>query len=80
MCQHSSDFLKNLLPTLICKIKARASDWTEEGKVRLKVEREKKEVWEKERMTEEEVEGKGSRSVWPGGTSSYKSSHRWERW
>jgi hypothetical protein len=30
------------------------------GKVELKVEREKKEAWERERMTEEEVEGKQS--------------------
>ena len=31
---------------------------------------------ERERMTEEEVEGKQSRSTWPGETTSYKGSHR----
>jgi hypothetical protein len=33
----------NLLPTLICKIKARASDWAYKGKVELKVGREEEE-------------------------------------
>ena len=67
-----------MLPTLIYKIKARASDWAEEGKAELKVVREKKEG-EGERRTEEEVEGKQSRSTWPGETTSYKGSHRWGR-
>jgi hypothetical protein len=41
-------------------------------------------VWERrgvrgrERKTGEEVEGKWSRSTWPGETSSYKGSHSWE--
>jgi hypothetical protein len=55
---------------LICKIKARASDWAEEGKVELKVGREKKEVWEREKTKEEEVEGNRSRSTWHGETTS----------
>jgi hypothetical protein len=62
------------LPTLICKIKSRVSDWAEEGKVKLKVRREKKVVWEREMMAQEEVEGEQSRSMWPGETQ------RWGRW
>ena len=46
----------------------------------LKVGREKKEVLERERMTEEVVEGKLSKNTWPGETKSYKGSHRWGRW
>jgi hypothetical protein len=41
--------------------------------------REKKEG-EGERRTEEEVEGKQSRSTSPGETASYKGFHRWGRW
>ena len=37
----------NLLPTLTCKIKARASDWAVEGKVELKSLGEKEERREK---------------------------------
>jgi hypothetical protein len=29
---------------------------------------------------EEEVEGKWSRSTWPGETTTYKGSHIWGRW
>lgn len=42
-------------------------------------EREEGGVGERERMTEEEVEGKQSTSTWPGETTSYKGSHRWGR-
>jgi hypothetical protein len=35
---------------------------------------------ERERTTEEEVEGKWSRSTWPGETASSKGSPRWGRW
>ena len=31
-------------------------------------------------MTEEEEEGKWSRSMWPEEATSYKGSHRWERY
>jgi hypothetical protein len=31
-------------------------------------------------MMEEEVEGKFSRSMWPGETTSYKGSHRRGSW
>lgn len=48
----------------------------EGGKVELKVEGEK----ERERGTEEKVEGKWSRSMWPGEMASSKGSHRWLRW
>ena len=47
-----------------------------EGKVELKVLGEK----ERERMTEEEEEGKWSRSTWPGETASYKESFICGRW
>jgi hypothetical protein len=36
-------------------------------------------VWERERMTEEEVEGKHNRSMWPGEIASYQGFHRWRR-
>jgi hypothetical protein len=63
-------------------MKARAGDWAGEGKVELKVGREKKEKSERERegMLEEVVEGEQSRGTWPGETTSYKGSHRWGRW
>jgi hypothetical protein len=35
---------------------------------------------EKERITEEEVEEKRSRSTWPGETASSKGSLLWGRW
>jgi hypothetical protein len=35
---------------------------------------------ERERMTEEEVEGKQSRSTWPEETASSKGSLIWGRW
>jgi hypothetical protein len=64
----------NLLPTLICKIKARAREGKEEGGVLKRRRR-----GEKSRQPEEEkVEGKWIRSTWPGKTTSYKGSHRWE--
>ena len=49
----------NLLPTLTCKIKARAGDWAVEGKVELKSLGEKEErkegrTGEEERKIEEE--------------------------
>jgi hypothetical protein len=44
----------NLLPTLTCKIKARAGDWAVEGKVELKSLGEKEE--REEREDEEEKE------------------------
>ena len=44
------------------------------------VGREKKEVWERERRMEKEVEEQLSRSTWPGETTSSKGSHRWGRW
>ena len=50
----------------------RASDWTEERKVEMKVGRQKKEEWDRERMTEEEVEGKQSRSTWPRETARHR--------
>ena len=42
----------NLLPTLTCKIKARAGDWAVEGEVELKS------LGEKEREEEKEEEGR----------------------
>jgi hypothetical protein len=69
----------NLLPTVICKINARACDWADTGKVELKVGREEEWERERERMVEEEVEGNWSRSKWPGETTSSKGSHRWGR-
>lgn len=47
----------NLLPTLTCKLKARAGDWAAEGKVELKSLGEKKEEGgrrRRRRKTEEE--------------------------
>jgi hypothetical protein len=34
---------------------------------------------ERTRTTEEEVEGKQSRSEWPGESAAYKGSHGWGR-
>jgi hypothetical protein len=48
--------LVNLLPTLTCKIKARAGDWAVEGKVELKSLGEKEERGERK---EGEGEGEG---------------------
>jgi hypothetical protein len=46
----------NLLPTLICKIKARASDWAGEGEVELR-------VWERRRGRREDGGGGVGRKV-----------------
>jgi len=72
---YSGDFIKPSPGFLTCKIKAREGDWAGKGKVELKslmlgVEGEKG-------MTEEEVEGKWSRSTRSGETTSYKGSHSW---
>jgi hypothetical protein len=51
----------NLLPTLTCKIKAVANDWTVEGKVELKSLGEKRERGRKEgRKMEEEKDSTDS--------------------
>ena len=70
----------NLLPTLTFQIKARAGDWAVGGKVKLKRFWERRKREEERGSTEEEVGGKRSSSMWPGGTTSYKGSHRWGRW
>ena len=73
-------FPVNLLPTLICKIKARASDWADKGKVELKVGREKRRNgrergwrmrWKKSGAEPHSLEKL---------TTSYKGSLRWGRW
>jgi hypothetical protein len=58
---------------LTCKIKAR--DWAVKVKVELKSLGEKEETGEGRTIEEEEVEGKWSRSTWPGETASYKWSY-----
>jgi hypothetical protein len=73
----------NFLPILTCKIKAKASDWTVEGKMKLKVlERERgrggdKERKKKRRQKKRRWEKKWSRSTWPKETTCYKGFHRW---
>jgi hypothetical protein len=46
--------LVNLLPTLTCKIKARAGDWVVEGKVELKSLGEKEETESEDKDREKE--------------------------
>ena len=55
-----------ILPILTCQIKARTAGWTVEGKGVMGGLKE-----------EEEVEGKWSRTTWPGETASSKESHSW---
>ena len=64
----------NLLPILTGQIKARACDWAVEGKVELKRLGERKGGGMTE---EEEVEGRWSRTTWPGEATSSKGSHSW---
>ena len=67
----------NLLPILTGQIKAGACDWAVGGKVGDGGLRE----WRKSkgqggtRMEEEEVEGRWSRTTWPGEAASSKGSH-----
>jgi hypothetical protein len=69
----------NLLHILTFQINARAGDWAEGGKVFLNTLGEKRERGGERGMTEEEVvEGRWSRSLWLGETTSYMGSHRWE--
>jgi hypothetical protein len=51
----------NLLPTLTCKLKARAGDWAAEGKVELKSLGGKGETREERAMEEEEGRREGGR-------------------
>ena len=65
----------NLLPILTGQIKAGACDWAVGGKVGDGGLRE----WRKRkgRTEEEEMEGRWSRTAWPGEATSSKGSHSW---
>lgn len=70
---HTQVISVNLLPTLTGQIKDRATGWAVEGKGGSRGLREGE-----ERETEEEdLEGRWSRTTWPGEATSDKGSHSW---
>ena len=64
------------LPILTGQIKARACDWAVEGKVGLEVLERRRQKRER-KEEDEEVEGRWSRTTWPGGATSSKGSPSW---
>ena len=65
-------------PNLTCQIKARACECTVEGKGGGGGFREGEERKEERKMEEEEVEGRWSRTTWPGEAISNKGFQTWE--
>jgi len=69
---HTQVISLNLFPILTSHIKARADDWTVEGKGGTEGQ-----IEGKEREETEEVGGRWSRTTWPGEGTSCKGSHSW---